>query len=727
MRRTLALTALPVLLVASALVSTGASAQQPDPVAAADPAARPTPQIARGLIVKASTATTARRSSLARSAESELPGADIGSTRAAPAGLSVLELERPVAVEDLEPAIAELSARPDVEWVVPDTLRTVSSAPPVAVNDPGFLTQGNLWDATRDDGGYTTKAPSLWRSTRGSGSVVVAVVDTGITDHPDLAGQTVAGYDFVDDECTPDEATGDCVRDGTYVNAGDEDGWDPDPSDPGDWVDEDLAVKCFDLGENDDPADYVTDSSWHGTHVAGTVAATADNGIGVAGVAPAVKVQPVRVIGHCGGWDSDIAVGILWAAGLDLRAYGVPLNRTPAQVVNLSLGSDYASADGARAACLLYDVVGGLARSQGATLVAGAGNSSVPDIFPVAQSVPASCDGYVSVVATSETGHRAWYSTAGPGSDIAAPGGDMNVLRPEDPTTPGSPTSYPERGILSTVNLGVEGPTEPGYGRSQGTSMAAPAVSAGAALLYSLGVTDPTAVEAQLKAATQGFSPDIKGAQVIGGGALTTDTIDCTTSGRTSCGAGILDLSKVTAPLGAPLLSGTRAPGGVLRATSRGLTNSGGTSAISWWRGSTRVGTGATYRITAADLGRTLTARDTVASGSFAGIFRSATVSVPATKARSRVAMSVASSLKRTKRARLVVRVSAPLVRPTGTIRVYDGRKRIATKRLYASSGGKVAILLPQITKKGKHRIRVVYSGDAQVRSGQVSKVVRVR
>lgn len=719
MRRTLALTALPALLITSALASTGASAQQPDPTGVESPAAKQPPRVARGLIVKASTATTARRSSLARAAEARLPGADVGSTRAAPAGLSVLQLEHPVPVEDLGPAVAALSARADVEWVVPDTLRTISSAPPVTVDDPEFLTQGNLWDATRDDGGYTTRAPSLWRSTRGSSSVVVAVVDTGITEHPDLAGQTVAGYDFVDDECTPDESTGSCAYDGTYVNAGDGDGWDANPSDPGDWVDEDLAVKCFGLGEEDDPADYTSPSSWHGTHVAGTVAAKADNGIGVAGVAPGVKVQPVRVLGHCGGWDSDIVAGILWATGHDLRSYGVPLNRTPAQVVNLSLGGEYETAADARAACQLYDIVGGLARSKGATLIAAAGNASASTIFPVANSVPAACSGYVSVVATSATGHRAWYSTAGPGADLSAAGGDMNV-------DAGDAVTIPERGILSTMNEGEEGPSAPTFGWSQGTSMAAPAVSAGAALLHSLGVTDPARVEAQLKAATQGFSSEEKGPQVIGGGALTTDTIDCTTSGRTSCGAGILDLSKVTAPLGAPLLSGTRAPGGVLRATSRGLTNSGGTSAISWWRGSTRVGTGATYRITAADLGRTLTARDTVASGSFAGIFRAASVSVPRTKARSRVTMSVASSLKRTKRARLVVRVSAPLVRPTGTIRVYDGRKRIATKRLYASSGGKVAILLPKITKKGKHRIRVIYSGDAQVTSGQVSKVVRV-
>ncbi|SKB05507.1 S8 family serine peptidase [Aeromicrobium choanae] len=723
MRRSLALSALPFLLVASALVSTGASAApSPEPAGAQSPAAKQAPRVARGLIVKARTASVARRTSLARSADAELPVAvDVATTQSGPQGLSMLRLERPVAVEDLDPAIEAIKDRADVEWVVPDTLRTVSSAPPVSVNDPEFTAQGNLWD-TRDEiegvatsGGYTTKAPALWRATRGSGSVVVAVVDSGITSHPDLAGQTVAGYDFVDDECTVSGE--DCFYDESYISAGDGDGWDADPSDPGDWVSEDLAVKCG-LPEGEDPADYVSDSSWHGTHVAGTVAAKSNNGIGVAGVAPGVKVQPVRVTGHCGGWDSDIAAGILWSSGYDLREYGVPLNRTPAQVINLSLGGESDDPDEVAAACEYYGEVAEVARANGATLVASAGNASASTIFPLAGSVPASCDGYVSVTATSDTGHRAWYSTAGDGADIAAPGGDQNIQ-------PSSET----RGILSTVNQGLEGPTEPGYGWYQGTSMAAPAVAAGAALLYSLGVTSPAAVESRLKAAVQPFSPVIKGSGTIllGGVERTTDTIDCTSSGRTSCGTGILDLSKVTAPLGAPAISGTVKPGGVVRATSRGLTNKGGTSAITWWRGATRIGSGSSYRITGADLGRTLTARDTVVSGSFAGVYRAGTVSVPRTKARARVSMSMPSSLKRTKRARLVVRVSAPLVRPTGTIRVYDGSKRIATKRLYVKNGGKVAILLPKVTKKGKHRIRVVYSGDGVTTSAKSSKVVRVR
>ncbi|MTB88154.1 S8 family serine peptidase [Aeromicrobium senzhongii] len=739
MRRSLPLLVLPVLVAATVMVDVGASAAPsgPPPGTAVsvttDPAGAKAPALARGLIVKARTDTPARRASIARSARTELPdGNDVASTSSAPAGLSVLRLQDPVPVGELDAAIAEIDARADVEWVIADRLRSTSSVPPVSVDDPHFLIQGNLWD-TRDtidglptNGGFSTKAPALWRSTKGDPSVVVAVVDTGLAAHPDLVGQTVAGYDFVDDECTP---VGDaCHYDRTYINAGDGNGWDADPADPGDWLDEGLVTKCF--GPIDDPADYTADSSWHGTHVAGTVAAKAGNGIGVAGVAPGVKVQPVRVMGHCGGWDLDIVFGILWASGEDLREYGVPLNPTPAKVVNLSLGGVYDSAAEAAQDCELYSDVATVARARGVTLVAAAGNASGQAIAPLNLSVPASCAGYVSVTASSDTGHRSWYSTAGEGADIAAPGGDMQV-----------PTTSAERGILSTINLGATRPAAAGYGFYQGTSMAAPAVAAGAALLYSLGITGPAAVEPGLKSAVQPFSTVPYGQRTIGGGtaSLTTDELDCTTTGRTACGAGILDLSRVTAPLGAPKITGTPALGVVLQGQSRGLTNGGAGSTITWWRGATKVGTGATYRVVAADLGRTLTVRDTVASGPFAGASRAASVDVPVAptptpkptpqpvaKVKATVRMSVPSKVKRTKRVPVTVRIAARGVRPTGTVRVYDGRKRLATRKLQAKHGGSLRITLPKL-KKGKHRIRVVYSGSATVRSAATSKVVRSR
>lgn len=673
------------------------------------------PTIARGLIVKAKTTSEARRTSIARRVQSQLPGrAVVASTKAGPAGLSILRFDVPLPTSELDSAIAELRERADVQWAVPDTLRFAQSAPPVNVSDPSFTTQGNLWD-TRDAidgvatvGGFTTKAPALWRSTRGKSSVVVAVVDTGITSHPDLAGQTVPGYDFVDDEYTCFSES-ECYYDETYVNAGDGNGWDANPADPGDWLDPELVEGCFPGAGIEVPSDFLIPSSWHGTHVSGTVAAKANNGIGVAGVAPGVKVQPVRALGHCGGYDTDILHAILWASGDDLRELGVPLNTMPADVINLSLGGQAETPEEAQEYCEFYTLVAESARARGATLVASAGNDSASQVAPLALSVPATCAGYVSVTATSDTGHRAWYSTGGSSADIAAPGGDAHMT--------GSMGA-----IESTLNLGQTVPQAPGYARYHGTSMAAPAAAAGAALLYSLGITKPASVEAALKKAVQPFSTVSKGPQTItvDGESLTTASLDC----AGVCGSGILDLSKVTAPLGAPVLTGSRHPGGVLKASSRGLTNTGGASAITWWRGSTRVGSGSSHRITAADLGRTLTARDTVVSGHFAGVFLSASVAVP--KATSRATISMPRKVKKSKRAKLKVKIAVPLARPTGKIRVFDGKKRIKVVQIRAKDNGTVKITLPKLKRKGKHRIRVVYSGDSRV-TGAKSKVKVVR
>lgn len=718
-------------LIASGLIGVSSVAAQASASATSD--ATP-PRVARGIIVKAVGTSAARRTSIARTAAPELPGeVAIASTSPAPGGLAVVAFDEVVPVSDLADALAEVTARPDVQWAVADTLRFATAAPPVSVDDPGLTTQGNLWDprSTIDgqptDGGFTTKAPALWRATKGSAKVVVAVVDTGITRHPDLAGQTVAGYDFVDDEytCYGEDS---CYYDGSFINAGDGSGWDGDPSDPGDWLTASMVTDCY--GPVDDPSDYASDSSWHGTHVAGTVAAKADNATGVAGVAPGVKVQPVRVLGHCGGWDSDIYFAIRWSAGDDLRRFGVPLNRTPARVINLSLGSEYGPGEDLNSngiadrdeACSVYAAASSFARSRGAVVVAAAGNASGTSVAPLAQSVPASCPGYLSVTATSDTGHRAWYSTAGSGADISAPGGDQNV------------GSYaPGRGILSTLNSGARGPAAATYERYQGTSMASPAVAAGAALLYSLGFTDPATVEANLLASVQPYSAVPYGATGIHGpnglGFTTTSAspLNChpAASPRVYCGAGILDLSKVTAPLGGPRISGgTRTPGRTVTAISRGLTTPG-TSTVTWWRGSTKISSSGTYRLTAADLGRTLEARDTVSSGTYAGARLSTTVQVP--KVRSTVSFAMPARISASKRARIKVKVTAPYSRATGVVRVYDRKRVIASKSLSAAANGRLTVTLPKL-RRGKHRITVTYLGSTQVeRSTSRARTTRSR
>ena len=135
-----------------------------------------------------------------------------------------------------------------------------------------------------------------------------------------MGGNLLPGYDMVSDAAV----------------ANDDDGRDGDASDPGDWVTQaEIAQRG---GEFFRCADSPEPSSWHGTQVSGLIAAVTHNGIGMASTAPGVRVLPVRVLGKCGGHDSDILAGMRWAAGLSVP--GVPANPYPARVINLSLGGD---------------------------------------------------------------------------------------------------------------------------------------------------------------------------------------------------------------------------------------------------------------------------------------------------------------------------------------------------------------------------------------------------
>jgi serine protease len=296
--------------------------------------------------------------------------------------------------------------------------------------------------------------PTTWDTNKGSSSVVVAVVDTGILpDHPDIAGSPnlAPGYDMISDS----------------TRANDGDGRDPDPTDPGDG---NAPGEC-----DGDPG---SEDSWHGTHVAGTIGVVnTDNGRGVAGVNWRVRVEPVRVLGKCGGTLVDINDGIRWAAGLPVP--GVPPNATPARVINMSLGGPLPCSQSPSTQAAIDDAVG-----AGTTVVVAAGN----DASDASGFLPAGCDNVVAVAASDYRGHLVTrYSNFGPAVDVMAPGGDLA----RDDNHDGNPD-----GVLSTV--------KGGYEWYNGTSMAAPHVSGVAALLLAADASlTPAQVEARLKSSAR--------------------------------------------------------------------------------------------------------------------------------------------------------------------------------------------------------------------------------
>ncbi|HEY6075015.1 MAG TPA: S8 family serine peptidase, partial [Anaerolineales bacterium] len=204
----------------------------------------------------------------------------------------VLRLQKRMSQDEAQAISQRLSALPDVEYAEPDAIMQHTFTP----NDPQYGSQWHYY------GTYGIDAPAAWDITTGSASVTAAVIDTGITSHPDLVGRTWPGYDFISD----------------YRVGNDGNGRDADPSDPGDWITSAEASSGFFTGC---PVD---NSSWHGTHTAGTVGAASNNATGVAGINWTSRILPVRVLGKCGGYTSDIADGMRWAAGLPVA--GVPAN-----------------------------------------------------------------------------------------------------------------------------------------------------------------------------------------------------------------------------------------------------------------------------------------------------------------------------------------------------------------------------------------------------------------
>src|SRR5688572_20262536 len=384
---------------------------------------------------RAGTSATAQQRNLTAAARSSATALSVARLRTLSVGGEVVQANRSLGRVEAESLMRQIAADPNVEYVEVDRMMQALMTP----NDTHYGTY--LWGMQTSTGGI--KADQAWNATNGNG-VVVAVIDTGYTDHSDLLGNILPGYDFISSKTV----------------AGDGGGRDADAHDAGDYYRAD-------------------NSSWHGSHVAGTVAAVGNNAKGVIGVAYGAKVVPVRALGRGGGYTSDIVDGLTWASGGTVA--GVPANANPAEVVNMSLG-------GSGACSSTYQNAINAAVARGTTVVVAAGN----DNADATNFTPASCNNVINVAATNKNGTRASYSNYGAKIDVAAPGGD-------------SPDCT--KLIVSTGNAGTTGPTTENYSCMAGTSMAAPHVAGLVALMQAVRATPltPAQVESILKSTLRAF------------------------------------------------------------------------------------------------------------------------------------------------------------------------------------------------------------------------------
>ncbi len=413
----------------------------------------------------------------------------------------------------------QLAAQPEVEWAVPDMRRHIAALP----NDP-YLPAGQA-TITPAAGQWYLRAPDstlvsaidavgAWDTTHGAAAITVAVLDTGVLlDHPDLAAKMRPGYDFVRD---------------TSISA-DGDSRDANPADPGDWT---AANECG-AGVG------ATNSRWHGTQVAGLIGAATNNGTGMASVGRDVMVLPVRVLGRCGGYDSDIIAAMRWAAGLSSEvgvgaSQSVP-NAFPARVINMSLGSS--------GSCLasFRDAIAEV-NAAGVAVVVAAGNDAGQAV-----TTPANCPGAIAVAGIRHTGTKVGYSNVGATVAIAAPAGNcVNV---------GGTCVYP---LLTTTNTGTTTPLVHTYSDgntrpSIGTSFSAPIVAGTVGLMLSV---NPALSADQVRQALQasatpfpttGGDPGTAQCQAP----TTRDQPECYCT-TTTCGAGMLNAARAVAAVQAP-------------------------------------------------------------------------------------------------------------------------------------------------------------------------------
>jgi serine protease len=383
---------------------------------------------ANGESATSAAADTARMSSLASRARFT-----VRASRALGADMHVMQISPLTNNETASETLANLRADSDVEFAELDR----RMYPHATSNDPLAGGQWYLQNVEKS----SINATGAWDTTKGSNGVVIAVIDTGVRfDHPDLqrasaGGKLLTGYDFVSEDGANDFST-----------ANDGDGREGDPSDPGDWI----AVGD-DCGASDN-------SSWHGTRVSGIIGAMTDNSTGVAGVIWNGYILPVRVLGKCGGYNSDVLAGIRWAAGLSVP--GVSANPNPAQVINVSLGGE-GTCDAASAQ-VIQEVT-----TAGVLVVVSAGNEGGP--------------GAMGIVGLRHAGTKVGFSSLGPQIALAAPGG--NCVN----TGAGQPCLF---SIDTTSNTGLTTPGDSSYtnqtNTNVGTSFSSPIVSGIAGLMLAV-------------------------------------------------------------------------------------------------------------------------------------------------------------------------------------------------------------------------------------------------